>query len=188
MDKGQTFQEFVCLCARAMGACILMRDDSMDAPIPEKFEPSDYHIKAKASAISLLARLEVMSTQEAIEYGERQRQELIASTEKSLATRIAEEGRLSEMERKVQEWEPPTPDHRHFKEFMLEQLNISHTGTDYLTDSLAHARTTSPMFYYTKEVEGAKHSIKYHEEEHAKEVECQNGRSEWIRQLRESIK
>ena len=45
MEKGQTFQEFIMGCARAFGALIEMRDSPNDAPIPDKFEPSDYHAK-----------------------------------------------------------------------------------------------------------------------------------------------
>ena len=43
--KDITFEEFALRCARAFGALISMRDEPIDAPIPERFEPSDYHLK-----------------------------------------------------------------------------------------------------------------------------------------------
>ena len=43
-------RDFALNCARAFGACVTMRDDPSDTPIPGKFEPSDYHIKALKEA------------------------------------------------------------------------------------------------------------------------------------------
>ena len=58
MEKGEPFNRFVMRCARAFGALIDLRDAQMDAPIPEKFEPSDYHVKALAKALAELERLD----------------------------------------------------------------------------------------------------------------------------------
>jgi len=38
--KNITFKEFVMKCAGAFGALISMKDESLDAPIPEHLEPS----------------------------------------------------------------------------------------------------------------------------------------------------
>ena len=61
VDKKLTFPQFAMRCARAFGALIEMRDDSMDAPIPDEFSPSDYHVKAKAKAEETLKRLRSIS-------------------------------------------------------------------------------------------------------------------------------
>jgi hypothetical protein len=45
MEEGQSFPEFAMRCARNFGALIMMRDESLDVPIPEQFEPSDYYRK-----------------------------------------------------------------------------------------------------------------------------------------------
>ena len=50
--KDITFEEFVLKCARAFGALINMRDEPRDAPIPERFEPSYYHLKELIKAKS----------------------------------------------------------------------------------------------------------------------------------------
>ena len=44
-------------CARAFGACIMMRDESVDAPIPEEFKPSTYHIEELEKAKSDLKKV-----------------------------------------------------------------------------------------------------------------------------------
>ena len=56
MEKGQDFPDFVLLCARAMGATIMLRDEPLDAPIPE-FQPSDYSAKQLEESKEELARL-----------------------------------------------------------------------------------------------------------------------------------
>jgi hypothetical protein len=47
-----SFEDFAMTCARAFGALYSMRDEPMDAPIPETFVASGYHAdeleKAKA--------------------------------------------------------------------------------------------------------------------------------------------
>lgn len=44
-NENFTFPEFAMRCARNFGALIMMRDEPLDAPIPEKFEPSGYYKK-----------------------------------------------------------------------------------------------------------------------------------------------
>lgn len=41
------FDDFAWQCARAFGALIMMRDDPMSAPIPQKFEPTAEHVEMK---------------------------------------------------------------------------------------------------------------------------------------------
>ena len=52
MNEGQDFKSFAMTCARAMGACVTIRDEPFDAPIPT-IKPSDYNAKAKLEAIEL---------------------------------------------------------------------------------------------------------------------------------------
>lgn len=82
MEKGMEFKPFVLQCARAFGALITMRDDSLDAPIPEKFEPDDYHIKKLAEAIQEQKRLQSMTDDEKVSFGIQAREENIVSHQK----------------------------------------------------------------------------------------------------------
>ena len=50
IKDGITFERFALNCARAFGALINMRDDSLDAEIPDEIKPSDHHVKALAEA------------------------------------------------------------------------------------------------------------------------------------------
>lgn len=188
MESGQTFQDFVMQCARAFGACVMMRDDPMDATIPERFEPSDYNVKRLAESKAELARLKAMTNDEKVTFGESKKAESIASSEECLAKDIEQNKRLEEMEASVNEWTPPSADHAGLKDFMLEQISTSKNSTNYIENSLAETRAKSPMDFYAEAVASAERGIKCNSKSHREEVERANSRTEWVRQLRESIK
>jgi hypothetical protein len=58
VEKNQTFPQFAMSCARAFGALIEMRDEGMDAKIPDEIKPEPYHKKAAAEARKELAAFE----------------------------------------------------------------------------------------------------------------------------------
>lgn len=188
MEKGQTFPEFVLLCARAFGATILMRDDPMDKPIPEAFKPSDYNEKALRAAKAELDRLDSMGGNERIAFGEAQRKADIQQNRDWLTRERNENERLTAMRVQVQAWEPPSPEHVSLKNFMLEQIDMSVNSTDYIEKAIVEAEAKSPAAYYAAAVAKAARDVEYHIEEQAKEVERTESRNRWIRQLRDSLK
>ena len=187
MESGQTFQDFVMQCARAFGACVMMRDDPMDAPIPERFEPSDYNVKRLAEAKAELARLQAMTNDERIAYGESKKSESLARREQWLAKEIEQNKRLEEMEASVKKWTPPSDDHTELKSFMLDQIRISKNPTEYIEKSMAETRAKSPMDFYASAVAGAERDIEYNAKGHREELDRADSRTKWVRQLRESI-
>jgi hypothetical protein len=50
-------RDFALSCARAFGACIMMRDDPPGTPIPDQFEPSSYYRIECEKAQAELSRL-----------------------------------------------------------------------------------------------------------------------------------
>lgn len=187
MSEGQSLPDFVMLCARAFGACILMRDDPLDAPIPEKFEPSDYHLKARAEAEAEVKRLEAMSRDEQQAFGEKKKQESIDYYREALAKNIRENQRLDAMRVEVENWQPPSKEYTNFKDFMLNQLDISKNNCRYYQDELDLAAHGIPFVVYAKALAEAKRKVSYHAEEHQKEVERSAGRTKWIQDLRASL-
>jgi len=188
MEKGEDFDQFVLRCARAFGACIMMRDDSMDTPIPEAFEPSDYHVKAIQEAQKQYNDLIAMTAEEKIAFGKKAKGAEVYSAEKYLEKTLIENSRLWAMSVKVKRWNPPTPDHEGLKKFMLQQLDVSKSSTDYCNKSLCEAKNKTPLAYYAEAVAEAERGIVYHAEGNKKEIERASGRTEWIKQLRESLK
>ena len=187
MEKGQTFQEFIMGCARAFGALIEMRDSPNDAPIPDKFEPSDYHAKKIIESSETLVKLKAMTDAEKESFGQVEKAADIQHIEQWLEKNSAQNKRLEDMTAQVQAWNPPTADHRGLKDFMLQQISISKNGVDYIQSSLAEATAKPATAYYVAAVSDAARSIKYHTEENANEIERVAGRSEWVQQLRASI-
>lgn len=187
MEKGQTFQEFIMGCARAFGALVEMRDSPFDAPIPDKFEPSDYHTTQLDEARNKLATLKAMSLEDREAFGQAEKKADIESTKQWLEKNMAQNKRLDDMIAQVQAWNPPTNDHQGLKDFMLQQISISKHDVQYIKTSLDEATKKPVMAYYVAAVSNAAGSIKYHTEGYAKEVERTNKRTEWVQQLRESI-
>lgn len=188
MESGQTFQDFAMQCARAFGVLVEMRDDPMDAPIPERFEPSDYNVFRMAEAKAELARLQAMTNDEKIAFGESKKSKSLASSVKWLAKEIKQNKRLEEMEASVNKWTPPSADHTELKAFMLQQIGVSKNSTDYIEKSMAETIAKSPMNFYSEAVASAKRNIEYNTKDFAEEVERANSRTEWVRQLRLSLK
>lgn len=187
MDQGQSFRDFAMLCARAFSACILMRDDPLDTPIPEKFEPSNYHLKGRAEDEAEVKRLEAMTPEEQRAFGEARRREQIDHYCEALGKNVRENERLEAMAAQVEAWQPPTPIHQNFKKFMLEQLRISANRLEYYQDELRQARARLPYAFYVEALDKAKRSIAYHEEEYQREVERCAERTRWIQELRASL-
>jgi uncharacterized membrane protein YccC len=189
IKDGITFERFAMNCARAFGACITLRDESGGGEkIPERFEPSDYHQRKLAEAQQELALIEAMTRYEC---------EQSAATG-YLSAEGARQRQLREMEdlrqkydqmlESVNEWVPPSKDHRELREFMRDQIQQS---AKFDCDTEFYAMPTPRLTgaeWKKQRIKTLKGSIVYHEEGHAAEVERTNQRNEWIRLLRESLK
>ncbi len=187
MDKGQTFKEFILNCARAFGACLTMRDDSYDKPIPEKFKPSDWHIKELKKAQEELKKLKAMNEKEKMIFGKHEKESSIKQKEEWLKKEQSQNERLEEMEKQVKAWRPPTKDHQGLKDFMLQQIGVSKNNLSYIQEEIEKAKSMPPLAYYIHAVSSKKRDVDYHIEENEKEIERVNQRNEWLKQLRNSI-
>lgn len=187
MESGQTFPDFVMSCARAFGALIEARDAPSDAPIPEKFEPSNYSVKALAKAERDLSRLSRMNANQRLAFGHRAKRKAVATRKKWAEQHRKEDERLEAMERAVKAWTPPSPDHVGLRDFMLEQIKISKNGADYWTGLTAQQEAKEPMQFFTDALAEAARRIGYYREEIAKEKERVDGRNRWVKQLRASL-
>ena len=86
----------------------------------------------------------------------------------------------------VEAWEPPTANHIEMKSFMLEQLRISRHDMKWL-ERYEHTERQTPSEWHRSKIEEATHSIGYHAGEHEKEIERCEGRTTWVKQLRDSL-
>lgn len=182
-----SFPEYAMRCARAFGALVLMRDDPLDAPIPESFPPSDYAIQSVQTTEIELGRLLLLSSDEA-DTGAREAHEAsVRHRDEYRAKRKRERERYEAMLAMVKAWKPPSADHEGLAKFMVEQLTQSIdfdcgdyeptvepllSGTDWQAQQIAQV---------SQRLERARQSL--HEEENRA-----RGRTKWLRELRESLR
>jgi hypothetical protein len=183
--KDVSFPEFVMRCARTFGALVTMRDEPIDAPIPEEFKPSNYHIEQLEKARQRLAEVESWDDAEAEAEAEKAYREALRYRQDTLSRNAAIRQRYENMLARVKEWAPPTPDHRELKNFMIQQLESS-IDFDCKYDPGEPQRLSGPE-YKAQQIANAQRDIDYHTKEHAKEVERAKQRTDWIRALRGSL-
>ena len=183
--KDITFEEFVLKCARAFGALIDMRDEPMDAPIPERFEPSDYHLTELIKAKKRLEEVKKWNEKIAEQEAERAYHEALKKREEFVKKNNLIRKRYEDMLSKVREWKPPTPDHVDLKKFMIQQLEDSIEFDCFIPEM---PRRLSGEEYKEQQIKKALDDIDYHEKEYAKEVNRVRERNKWLLLLRESLK
>jgi hypothetical protein len=188
MEKGQDFDAFVMRCARAFGALITMRDESLEAPIPDEFQASTYASDALARAVGQRQRLEAMSNEERIRFGARERKNLLRSLKDAMAQHEAENVRLDDMAAKVKAWQPPSADHKELKAFMLEQIKTSRHDLTYYVRAMEEAEAKAPVTFYADAAIRAEKDIAYYTEELKKDQKRAAERTLWVKQLRDSLR
>lgn len=185
IKDGITFERFALNCARAFGALINMRDDSLDAEIPDEIKPSDHHVKALAEAEKEKKILENIHDSQiekaAIKYNK--------TNQKEYERRLAENKDLFSkyqiMLKQVENWTPPTDNHDNLKKFMIEQIMQSVKFDCY--DQTMPTKLT-PNKWYKEKLKKCSDDIKYHTEELKKEQDRCKNKTDWIRALKTSLK
>ncbi len=71
---------------------------------------------------------------------------------------------------------------------MINQIKISKHDLKYIHEKLAQSKGKDPIDYFLDALLETKESIKYHTEEHKKEIERTEGKNGWINELRKSLK
>lgn len=179
------FDEFALSCARAFGALIDMREQPLDAPIPAKFEPSQFYQDRARAAIQRLRRLEHMSPIDA-QRAMQQEYALAMSrwrcrTEGNAVVRA----RYLAMIDQASSWMPPTIEHLPLKEFMLQQLrdSLAQCNGDYYT---MPTLGRWPGWLRDQILFAADDAVRYRNY-FREECERANDRSAWVRELRWSL-
>jgi hypothetical protein len=183
--KVTEFPEFAMSCARAFGALIMMRDAPMDAKIPDEFAPSDYSAKKLAEAKANLKKLHSLSpAQVQRKADESYAVQLKAHLDYRARMRL-ENDRIDAMLKQVRSWRPPTSEHKGLKEFMVEQLTTSKHDMKWGSEEPVKR---SAQVWLAAEIASAEREVAYHTKADQEEKDRAAGRTEWVRQLRASLK
>ncbi len=189
--EGISFNEFVLSCARAFGACIEMRDEPSDIPIPDEFKPSDYHAKALAKITKRMVVVSDMTDAECIQCALVDFEDAKRSLVKYISDRKELRSKYESMLVQVNAWQQPTEEHAGLKKFMQEQIHGSikfDCGEGFYENELAALKPLSGTAWKAKELEQFKRDIAYHTKENNSEVKHAKERTEWVQQLRNSLK
>ena len=182
------FSEFALQCARNFGALVTMRDDPWSTPIPERFEASEYARTAVVEAQQKLDEFHKLTVKgvEALQFAERET--AIARRAEAERKRAEERERYETMLTQVQAWVPPTDDHEGLARFMREQLEESIRFDCGPIGSWYDPPPLLPVAEFREQRIAELHAEVERAERHlAEEVERAAGRTEWVRQLRDSL-
>ena len=188
IKDGIDFKTYAMNCARAFGACVMLRDEPGGGDkIPDEFEPSDYHVKAGEKARCELAELDSITPAErkraAAKAWDDAETSRLMRLEECRKTRSAYEAMLA----KVKAWKPPTPDHTGLHEFMQEQIKQSiDFDCNERRYSTPTARLTGDAWAEEQRTQLLR-DVRYHEKEHAAEVDRAAARTLWIQALRDAL-
>lgn len=133
-NPGIPFRSFALRCARAFGALVTMRDDPLDAPLPEKFEPAPYYRDRLTKANADLSEALGMTVAEARVLMESEAEARAKRNAKRREEHAATAAAYMRMRGEVLAWKPPTSEHEGIKKFMLEQLSTGDPGSLYQED------------------------------------------------------
>lgn len=179
--------DFIMRCARAMGACVMMREEPLSAPIPEKFtQDSTYHAdglkeaKDKLNAIKLMTPAQVEEQVRSV-YEKAEKYRLERYNE---AVEVAK--RFKTMREQITNWTPPTPEHQGLKDFMLEQLATENEDwlVKYHSEPVVKLNAAE---WLEEQIEQLEKKIAYHTEKQELEDKLLQQRNEWIAKLREAL-
>lgn len=183
-EKEISFEKFVLTCSRAFGALIEMRDEPMDAKIPDEFRVSEYHTAELEKAMQRLNEFKSFTSED---YNKKAREKLeqdVADYERRVEKNRFIRQRYSDMLIRVKNWEEPSPDHKELKKFMIEQIESSVKFDIYEPDKPV---IMTGEEWANKELASITWNIEYHTKKYQEEVERVASRNGWVKQLRNSL-
>ncbi|MGY2995493.1 hypothetical protein [Mesorhizobium sp. URHB0026] len=175
-----TLRQFALQCARGMGACINMRDDAWDAPIPERFEPlTKFYDEGLAKAREVLATVPNYTPEMCENMAAAEWLEASDAHHKYESERIERNHRCLDMRAAVMDWQTEAEG---IKEFMLQQLGV--TLDDYPSEP---PKKMAGAEWRADKLAKAERDLAYHEKHRAEEIERTEARNRWLAALRASL-
>lgn len=181
-------KDFIMLCAKNFGACIDMRDEPLNTPIPEQFEGSSYYAKSLKEAESTLKIWNDMKLEDAcIKYDVEIKSENDRA-EKQISEQLEQYKTYRKILREVRDWNPPTSEHEGLKKFAIDQINMcADADISYWQDKIDKGHKPFDEWWDDK-IKSTEEEIKRYKKEVDEEKKRTESRNNWIKQLRESLK
>lgn len=192
IKNGISFRKFALNCARNFGAAIALRDESSDVEItPENVKfGGNYYQKALTKAKLAKTKFDKLSQKQKRQLFKKETEENISYCRQSDASMKAQKKSYLSMLEKVQKWNPPTKDHQNMKNFMVSQIEESISfdcNTEYNNERIVSAVTQTYSDWLKSKKEKLIWDINYYEEQLAKENQRNDERSNWVKNLIDSL-
>ncbi len=183
--KVTSLRTFILRCARGFGALIHMRDEAMDAPLPDEIKPDtkyyDSSIERAREGLSKLANASRVELQKMYDDEQLAAQE---SDKKYAQEKALTRSRYNQMLEEVNSWTAPSADHAGLKKFMKEQLekSIEFDCSEYKTS----INVDFEQWLHNKLKVLAK-DVGYYEQKRVEEIARTNERNKWLQDLLKSL-
>ena len=180
------FTEYALQCARAFGACITLRDESISSDIPH-FEVNNYYkIKLSEARRDLATFLAMDESQQQKLYMEEYKNNIEVAN-KGIAEKQNQLQRYEKMLEMAKQFLPPSQDHINYANFLIDQLEES---IKWDCDTSYYEKLKEPIefeVWQSKKIKDLNWNIQYNEKSHKEEIERIESRNRWISQLKESL-
>lgn len=192
IKDGISFRKFALNCARNFGAAIALRDESSDVEItPENVKfGGNYYQKTLTKAKLAKTKFDKLSQKQKRQLFKKETEKNINYCRQSDASMKAQKKSYLSMLEKVQKWNPPTKDHQNMKNFMISQIEESISfdcNTEYNNERIISAVTQTYSEWLKSKKEKLIWDIDYHKEQLAKETQRNDERSNWVKNLIDSL-
>lgn len=179
------FKDFACICARAFGALIHLRDEPLSPHIPDDVSGSSYHKEQAADAEAQLAALDKLHDDEIRAFAAADNEKKQARHVAYVAERVAEKARYEAMLVKAREWTPPSSDHAGLKDFMIKQLEESIRFD--CSVAFAAPKPLDATAWLNARREELQSNLAYHRKNISADDERHAERIAWIKALKQSL-
>jgi hypothetical protein len=182
-----SFNQFAWLCARAFGAFVNMRDDSLSKKLTLENlyqKPGTRCIDKVTEATLEIAKINNMSDQDCETAAYRDYVEATDRFKAYGAEKAEMAAKYRAMRMKVMEWKPASEEHNGLVKFMLEQLEI---GKPYEFNKQDAPKKKTGAEWRASLMDSALRDVAYYAKEHQEDIKRCNERNEWIKGLVDSI-
>lgn len=131
-----TGKEFLKLCTRAFGIAIELKDEPLSVPTPTHFEPDLYYKSRYERALQNLDKAKKITFEEAKNKMKLSYEKRISDYKSFAENAISLSRKYEKVRKEVEDWIPPTDNHKNLKKFALDQIDMSITNQGYIDEYL----------------------------------------------------
>lgn len=127
------YKDFLKLCTRNFGIAIEMRDEPLSVPTPISFEPNNYYKEQYDKALANLEQAKNLTFEEVREEMIKENKEIVKNYKNYIKKENEKDKKYEKIRLDIENWIPPTLEHKSLKTFALQQINISLSNKGFIS-------------------------------------------------------